>query len=145
MVNISSHIKVSAFILILYEIFIGFKLDIWTLTVFLAGWIIDIDHQFDLYINYKQFVFNSTKAAEMHRKIRKLYILLHCYEWIIFLVLLTPILIPKMTLIFLIINYLIHLLLDTKYNRVRLFTYSFIYRFLNKFDNNHFIIEEDAK
>lgn len=100
----------------------------------LFGWLVDLDHLIDfLIINKKKdlFNFNLFISGSYFQKSQKIYIFLHSYE--ITLLLLISSIIVEQNIFYVALAHFFHLLQDQITNKVKNFSYFFIYRLLNNF------------
>ena len=138
--KIKGHMVISIFFVFPYVIssLFVFPRDLLFLgIIWISGWIMDVDHLFDLFISEKRLVLNTDEARSLHRRIDKLFVIFHSYELSIVMLLVLGF---KPTTYCIIVNFLCHLLIDTVSNEVKPFTYFFLYRLVNRFKNEKFII-----
>lgn len=97
---------------------------------FLAGWAVDADHLIDALSYYKRIpTAREVLSCSYYAKTRTATIIFHAYEYALALFVFLPSLWP------IYLNYSIHLLLDTAYNRALHPKpgYSLVYRIFKKF------------
>ena len=105
------------------------------LSIILSGIFIDLDHFVDYFSNFavrfdvKDF-FQRCHGYEF----RKFYVPLHSYEFIILLAVIYCFY-PADIVLGILVGSFIHIFADLFHNSVYFCTYSFIYRLLNKFNN----------
>ena len=121
-----------------------------SISCFLAGWLVDIDHVWDFYknvgkdFNVKRFV----NAFENNEEIKKTYLYLHSYELLFGLICLCFFSHFNYLLSFTTLGFAVHLVFDQIFNPVKPLTYFITYRILNRYnvDNifrprkNHFTL-----
>jgi len=121
-----------------------------SISCFLAGWLVDIDHVWDFYknvgkdFNVKRFV----NAFENNEEIKKTYLYLHSYELLFGLIFLCFFTHFNYLLSFTTLGFAVHLVFDQIFNPVKPLTYFITYRILNRYnvDNifrprkNHFTL-----
>jgi len=120
-----------------------------SISCFLAGWLVDIDHVWDFYKNVgKDFTIKRFLKTFENGEIKKAYLYFHSYELLfglIFLCFLTHFSYP---LAFATLGFAVHLVFDQIFNPVKPLTYFITYRILNRYnvDNifrprkNHFTL-----
>jgi len=100
----------------------------------LFGWLIDLDHLIDFIIlNKKKDLFNLNLflSGSYFQKFQKIYIFLHSYE-ITVLLFFSSILIEQ-NIFYVALAHFFHLIQDQILNKVKYFSYFFMYRLLNNF------------
>ena len=101
----------------------------------LFGWLIDLDHLIDFFIiNKKKDLFNLNLflSGSYFKKSKKIYIFLHSYE-ITILFFISSIMIEQ-NFFYVALSHFAHLLQDQILNKVKKFSYFFIYRLSNNFN-----------
>jgi len=105
------------------------------ISCFMIGWLIDIDHIWDYYVNVgKKFSVSKFLNAMDSGKIKKSYLYFHSYEILIVLVILCLYTQLNQILFFTTLGFAIHLFLDQIFNPVKPFTYFITYRIINKYN-----------
>ena len=108
-----------------------------SISCFLAGWLVDIDHVWDFYknvgkdFNVKRFV-NACENGE----IKKSYLYLHSYELLFGLICLCFFSHFNYLLAFTTLGFAIHLVFDQIFNPVKPLTYFITYRILNSYNTD---------
>ncbi|MCF6150548.1 MAG: hypothetical protein E3K37_18115 [Candidatus Kuenenia sp.] len=116
-----------------------------SIACFLIGWLIDVDHIWDYYINVGwDFSIKKFGHAVDSGKMKKAFLYFHSYELLIILIILCFFTQFNYCLSFTTLGIVIHLVCDQIVNPVKPLTYFLIYRVLKKFDHN-VIFKIDAK
>ena len=116
-----------------YYIFGSWQISV---TVFLSGIFIDLDHILDYFLYEKKIkldikdFFYKCEALILN----KVYLLLHSYELIIILAILAYFT-NNYIVLGLLIGFGTHIMLDLAANKVHFLGYSFIFRLINKFNS----------
>ena len=106
-----------------------------SISCFLAGWLVDIDHIWDFYKNVgKGFTIKRFLNAFENEEIKKSYIYFHSYELLLGLVFLCFFTHFNYLLAFTTLGFAIHLLFDQVFNPVKPLTYFITYRILNRYN-----------
>ena len=135
MVKLIEHLPLTIFVVVIFFFIEGLNLDFIFLCL-LFGWLIDIDHVIDfLLLNNKGFLnVKVFLSGSYFQKSQKIFIIFHSYE-ITFLLFVFSVLIDQNTF-YVALAHFFHLLQDQIFNKVRIFSYFFIYRLINKFNIN---------
>ena len=135
MVKLIEHLPLTIFVIVIFFFIEGLNLDFIFLCL-LFGWLIDIDHVIDFLLlnnkgslNVKVFL-----SGSYFQKFQKIFIIFHSYE-ITFLLFVFSVLIDQ-NIFYVALAHFFHLLQDQIFNKVRIFSYFFIYRLINKFNIN---------
>lgn len=108
----------------------------------LGGFFIDADHLFDHWIvlGFKKFKVKDFLAGKSFKKSKKIYVILHGWEYPLLLSFLTYSYVQNKALAAFIISFavsqLFHLIIDTFTNHVTAPGYSIVYRLLQNFDQD---------
>ncbi len=113
----------------------------------LGGFFIDIDHLFDYVVAFGlRFRIDYFFKGYQFLKSNKIYLLLHSWELVAFIVLIVLLTFKhsnfrtlKLALLTFSIALFLHLIVDMKVDYVSLRGYSFIYRWTHNFDLNYFV------
>jgi hypothetical protein len=104
-------------------------------TCFLSGILIDLDHFFDFYRQYKIWPINLKDfyICCIERRLEKVYLLLHSIELIALFWILIIVFRLNLFWLALAAGMTVHIIFDFLGNRGLLFSYSFLYRLKNGF------------
>lgn len=108
-----------------------------SISCFLAGWLVDIDHIWDFYKNVgKGFNIKRFVNAFDNGEIKKAYLYLHSYELLFGLIFLCFFTHFNYLLSFTTLGFAIHLVFDQVFNPVKPLTYFITYRILNSYNTD---------
>ena len=133
MIKLIEHLPTTIFIISAFILMEGINVNI-IFYCLLFGWLIDLDHLIDFIIlNKKKDLFNLNLflSGSYFQKFQKIYIFLHSYE-ITVLLFFSSILIEQ-NIFYVALAHFFHLIQDQILNKVKYFSYFFIYRLLNNF------------
>ena len=133
MIKLIEHLPTTIFIISAFILMEGINVNI-IFYCLLFGWLIDLDHLIDFIIlNKKKDLFNLNLflSGSYFQKSQKIYIFLHSYE-ITFLLFFSSILIEQ-NIFYVALAHFFHLIQDQILNKVKYFSYFFMYRLLNNF------------
>ena len=133
MIKLIEHLPTTIFIISAFILMEGINVNI-IFYCLLFGWLIDLDHLIDFIIlNKKKDLFNLNLflSGSYFQKFQKIYIFLHSYE-ITVLLFFSSILIEQ-NIFYVALAHFFHLIQDQILNKVKYFSYFFMYRLLNNF------------
>jgi len=133
MIKLIEHLPTTIFIISAFILMEGVNVNI-IFYCLLFGWLIDLDHLIDFIIlNKKKDLFNLNLflSGSYFQKFQKIYIFLHSYE-ITVLLFFSSILIEQ-NIFYVALAHFFHLIQDQILNKVKYFSYFFMYRLLNNF------------
>lgn len=133
MIKLIEHLPTTILVISALSIMEGINVNFIYLCL-LFGWLIDLDHLIDFLILVKKkdlFNLNLFLSGSYFKKTQKIYIFLHSYE-ITFLLFISSIMIEQ-NIFYVALAHFFHLLQDQISNKVKKFSYFFIYRLLNNF------------
>lgn len=133
MIKLIEHLPITILVISALSIMEGINVNFIYLCL-LFGWLIDLDHLIDFLILVKKkdlFNLNLFLSGSYFKKTQKIYIFLHSYE-ITFLLFISSIMIEQ-NIFYVALAHFFHLLQDQISNKVKKFSYFFIYRLLNNF------------
>ena len=133
MIKLIEHLPTTIFIISAFILMEGINVNI-IFYCLLFGWLIDLDHLIDFIIlNKKKDLFNLNLflSGSYFQKSQKIYIFLHSYE-ITVLLFFSSILIEQ-NIFYVALAHFFHLIQDQILNKVKYFSYFFMYRLLNNF------------
>jgi len=106
-----------------------------SISCFLAGWLVDIDHVWDFYKNVgKDFTVKKFLKTFEDGEIKKAYLYLHSYELLFGLICLCFFSHFNYLLSFTTLGFAIHLFFDQIFNPVKPLTYFITYRILHSYN-----------
>ena len=106
-----------------------------SISCFLAGWLVDIDHVWDFYKNFgKDFNVKRFVNACENGEIKKTYLYFHSYELLFGLIFLCFLTHFNYLLSFTTLGFAIHLFFDQIFNPVKPLTYFITYRILRSYN-----------
>ena len=134
MIKLIEHLPLTILVIIIMSLINGINFNI-VLLCLLFGWLIDLDHLIDfLLLNKKKDYFNLTLffSGSYFQKTQKIYIFLHSYEITFILIIFSSL--HDKYIYYVALAHFLHLVQDQTFNKVRFFSYFFIYRLSNNFD-----------
>ena len=133
MIKLIEHLPTTIFVISAFILMEGINVNI-IFFCLLFGWLIDLDHLIDFIIlNKKKDLFNLNLflSGSYFQKFQKIYIFLHSCE-ITVLLFFSSILIEQ-NIFYVALAHFFHLIQDQILNKVKYFSYFFMYRLLNNF------------
>ena len=133
MIKLIEHLPITILVISALSIMEGINVNFIYLCL-LFGWLIDLDHLIDFLILVKKkdlFNLNLFLSGSYFQKFQKIYIFLHSYE-ITVLLFFSSILIEQ-NIFYVALAHFFHLIQDQILNKVKYFSYFFMYRLLNNF------------
>ena len=133
MIKLIEHLPTTILVISALSIMEGINVNFIYLCL-LFGWLIDLDHLIDFLILVKKkdlFNLNLFLSGSYFKKTQKIYIFLHSYE-ITFFLFISSIMVEQ-NIFYVALAHFFHLLQDQISNKVKKFSYFFIYRLLNNF------------
>ena len=134
MIKLIEHLPLTVFVIVIMSLIDGINFNM-ILICLLFGWLIDLDHLIDfILLNEKKDYFNLDLffSGSYFQKSQKIYIFLHSYEITLMLIFFS-ILYDKQ-IYYAALAHFLHLFQDQIFNKVRFFSYFFVYRLSNNFD-----------
>ena len=134
MIKLIEHLPLTILVIIIMSHIDGVNLNI-ILLCLIFGWLIDLDHLIDFFLlNKKKDYFNLNLfiSGSYFQKTQKIYIFLHSYEITLILIFLSSF--YDKNIFYVALAHILHLFQDHIFNKVKLFSYFFIYRLSNNFD-----------
>ncbi len=142
--KVSEHIGVSFSLSTM--VFALTKNYLFALSSFLSGTLIDFDHFFDYFKSAGiKFNLNDFFNRCENLQIEKIYLLLHSYELLLLLLLLTHLTSYNSVIIGILFGFSQHLLLDQIFNGVRPLGYFLIHRWRNGFSSEYIFNNNNAQ
>ena len=111
------------------------------LACFLAGFFIDLDHFIDFWIYKKRITYTKEFFQHYHRRLGKLYVVLHSYELVIGLLVIVLVFNLGVVGVGVVLGMGFHLVLDFLTNDVHPLAYFLSYRMAKGFDVRQLYLE----
>jgi len=128
------HVIISLVLSIVFYLFT--KSVFGSISVFLVGVFIDLDHIIDFWIGNKKIIFTIREFFDYFykQKYNKAYVLFHSVEFIPIIFILGNMFLGKIITYGILLGFIAHILLDHIGNGSKLLTYFLTYRIYKKFD-----------
>ena len=134
MIKLIEHLPLTISVIVFMSLIDGTNFNI-ILLCLLFGWLIDLDHLIDFFLLNKKkdyFNFNLFFSGSYFQKTQKIYIFLHSYEITLILIFFSSL--YDEYIYYAALAHFLHLFQDQIFNKVKFFSYFFIYRLSNNFD-----------
>ena len=134
MIKMIDHLPLTIFVIVVMGLIDGINFNI-ILLCLLFGWLIYLDHLIDfILLNEKKDYFNLNLffSGSYFQKTQKIYIFLHSYEITLLLIIFSSL--HDKYIYYVALAHFLHLVQDQIFNKVRFFSYFFMYRLSNNFD-----------
>ena len=134
MIKLIEHLPLTILVIVIMSLINGMNFNI-ILLCLLFGWLVDLDHLIDFFLlNKKKDYFNLNLffSGSYFQKTQKIYIFLHSYEITLILIIFSSL--HDKDIYYVALAHFLHLVQDQIFNKVRFFSYFFMYRLSNNFD-----------